>query len=100
MKNPESMTALTVRLYSEEERQAVKIAMKETGCRQASRALIKMCLAFSRLAGLVKSQSAELKRLQAENVRLRKCMAVIRQAQTEADRVMQEHEPDNINRLV
>lgn len=100
MKNPDSMTALTVRLYSEEERQAIKTAMKETGCRQASRALIKMCMAFSRLAGLVKSQSAELKRLQAENSRLRKCMVSMRQAQAEADKIMQEHEPDNINRLV
>ena len=100
MKNPESMTALTVRLYNDEERQAIRTAMKETGCRQASRALIKMCTAFGRLAGLVKSQSVELKRLQTENQRLRKCLETIRKAQTEADRIMQEHEPETVHRAV
>ena len=100
MEKSDILTALTVRIYNDEERQAIRTAMKETGCRQASRALIKMCMAFSRLADLVKSQSLELKKLQAENKKLRNCLMTISKAQAEADRIMQEREPETIERAI
>lgn len=84
MEKEDKITALTVRLYNDGEREAVRIAMRETGCRQASRALVRLCVAFGRLVEQSKRQSRELKRLQEENARLRGCMALIRKAQNES----------------
>ena len=80
MKDIDSARTLTVRITSQEERDALKTIVKETGCKQLSRALLRCAEGYVRLCDITQKQSAEIRRLSMENERLRRYAQIIASA--------------------
>lgn len=66
MKDIDSAKIITVRIATEKERQIVKSIVKETGCKQMSKALMKTAEGYVRLCDLSRRQMEEIKQLRKE----------------------------------
>ena len=60
-----------IRDLTAEDNQAIREVMRETGCYQASKALLRSAYAYLRLVALSRGQTARIKQLEAENRTLR-----------------------------
>lgn len=79
---------IIIRKLTEEDNKTVSILMRETGCYQASKAVMKAAYSFVRMSGLVKQQAARIKELEAENYVLRRNSAIIVEAAKKLDIVL------------
>lgn len=68
-KGPEN---ILIRNLSDQDREMLNQVMQETGCRQASKAVLKAAYSFVRSATLIKRQGDRIKDLEAENYILRR----------------------------
>lgn len=80
MKDIDLARTLTVRITSQEERDALKTIVRETGCKQLSKALLRCAEGYVRLCDMTQKQSAEIRRLSLENERLRRYAQIIASA--------------------
>lgn len=69
-----------IRDLTAEDNQAIREVMRETGCYQASKALLRTAYAYLRLVALNRQQAARIKQLEAENRTLRLSTAKIAEA--------------------
>lgn len=79
---------IIIRKLTEEDNKTVSILMRETGCYQASKAVMKAAYSFVRMSGLVKQQATRIKELEAENYVLRRNSAIIVEAAKKLDIVL------------
>lgn len=61
-----------IRDLTDEDREVIAMLMQETGCRQASKALIKAAHAYTRCLAIIKRQAAMLNELERENKAFRR----------------------------
>lgn len=66
-----------IRDLTEEDNKTISILMKETGCFQASKAIMKTAYSFIRMSVIAKHQAARIKELEAENYLLRRNATLI-----------------------
>lgn len=69
VKGPEN---ILIRNLSDQDREMLNQVMQETGCRQASKAVLKAAYSFVRSAALIKRQGDRIRELEAENYILRR----------------------------
>ena len=69
VKGPEN---ILIRGLTDQDREMLQTLMSETGCRQASKAVMKAAYSFARSAGLIKRQGDRIRELEAENYVLRR----------------------------
>jgi len=69
-----------IRSLTAEDNQTIQAVMQETGCYQASKALLRTAYAYLRLVALSHRQTARIKQLEAENRVLRQSTAAIVEA--------------------
>lgn len=69
-----------IRDLTAEDNQTIREVMRETGCYQASKALLRTAYAYLRLVALSRQQAARIKALEAENRTLRLSTAKIAEA--------------------
>lgn len=70
MKDINTAKTITIRISTEEEKEILRRIVRETGCRQISKALLRTADGYGRMCELMKSQMEEIKRLKIENQRL------------------------------
>ena len=63
-----------IRNLTAEDNQTIRAVMQETGCYQASKALLRTAYAYLRLVALSRQQLARIKQLEAENRTLRQSL--------------------------
>ena len=63
-----------IRGLTAEDNQTIQAVMQETGCYQASKALLRTAYAYLRLVALSRQQLARIKQLEAENRTLRQSL--------------------------
>ena len=71
---------IIIRNLTDEQREHVLSAMRDTGHATASQALMAVCEGYSRMALLCRSSLEEIVRLKGENARLRAGMAGVMEA--------------------
>lgn len=79
---------ILIRGLSDQDREMIGVIMKETGCYQASKAVIKASYSFIRLSALMKRQTARIEKLEAENHILRRNTALIIEATKKMETVV------------
>lgn len=62
---------ILIRDLTDEDNDAIRAIMNETGCFQASKALMRCAYAYLRMLAITKNQAARIRELQLENHRLR-----------------------------
>lgn len=77
-----------IRNLTDDDREAIQTAIKETGYKQASKALLAVCKGYSRMVKLYKETMEERNRLKKENERMRKAMKTILSIQDELQQFM------------
>lgn len=86
MGNVNSAKNITIRIYTKEEREILKEVVRETGCKQISKALMKIAASFVRVCKQNKEQIAEIKRLNKENIKYRQFVEQIINASKELEK--------------
>lgn len=84
-KGPEN---ILIRNLSDQDREMLNQVMQETGCRQASKAVLKAAYSFVRSATLIKRQGDRIKDLEAENYILRRNVTQIVEYSKKLDLVL------------
>lgn len=84
-KGPEN---ILIRNLSDQDREILEQIMQETGCRQASKAVLKAAYSFVRSAALIKQQGNRIKDLEAENHVLRRNATLIVECSKKIDLVL------------
>lgn len=79
-----------IRDLTTEDNQAIREVMRETGCYQASKALLRTAYAYLRLVALSRRQAAHIKALETENRTLRLSAAKITEALRSLEGVLSE----------
>ena len=77
MKDFDSAKTITIRISSKKEKEILKEIVKETGCKQVSKALMRTAEGYERMCKLVKSQMEENTALRAELNMYRKYADII-----------------------
>ncbi len=90
MKDISKVSLLTVRIKTDEEREAIRVAMKECGCGTAAGALLRACAGFARLISMTRRQQKEIDRLRKENETLRRCVGAVQTACREIEAIKAE----------
>ena len=80
MKDISSAKSLTVRNLTEEDKAVIKIIVKETDCKQVSRALLRTAHAYVRLCDVTRKQSEEIALLRKELEMYRQYAEIVRTA--------------------
>ena len=78
-----------IRSLTAEDNQTIRAVMQETGCYQASKALLRTAYAYLRLVALSHRQTARIKQLEAENRVLRQNTAAIVEAVKKVEKFCQ-----------
>lgn len=79
---------ILIRDLTTEDNEAIWTVMQETGCFQASKAVMKAAYSFVRMSGLVKQQAARIKELETENYVLCRNTVIIVEASRKLDVVL------------
>lgn len=66
-----------IRNLSDDDREAIQIAMNETGKHQASQALLTICRGYARVVSQLKKANKENACLKEQNRQLRNCTEII-----------------------
>ena len=69
-----SIKNVLIRNLTAEDNQTIRAVMQETGCYQASKALLRTAYAYLRLVALSRRQTARIKQLETENRTLRESL--------------------------
>ena len=77
-----------IRGLTAEDNQTIRAVMQETGCYQASKALLRTAYAYLRLVALSHRQTARIKQLEVENRTLRKSTAAIVEAVRQVKKIL------------
>ena len=77
-----------IRGLTAEDNQTIRAVMQETGCYQASKALLRTAYAYLRLVALSHRQTARIRQLEAENLVLRQSTAAIVEAVRKVNKVL------------
>lgn len=77
-----------IRSLTAEDNQTIRAVMQETGCHQASKALLRTAYAYLRLVDLSHRQTARIKQLESENRVLRQSSAAIVEAVKTVERIL------------
>lgn len=85
IKGPEN---ILIRGLSDQDREMLEQVMQETGCRQASKAVLKAAYSFVRSAALIKQQGNRIRELEAENHVLRRNATLIVECSKKIDLVL------------
>ena len=68
---------ILIRDLTEEDNKTIRSIMNDTGCYQASKALMRCAYSYLRMAAITKNQAERIRDLQLENHRLRSNVAPI-----------------------
>ena len=79
-----------IRDLTAEDNQTIQAVMRETGCYQASKALLRTAYAYLRLVAMSHRQTVRIKQLEAENRVLRQSTAAIVEAVRKIEKVLTE----------
>lgn len=79
-----------IRDLTTEDNQTIQAVMRETGCYQASKALLRTAYAYLRLVAMSHRQTVRIKQLEAENRVLRQSTAAIVEAVRKIEKVLSE----------
>lgn len=79
-----------IRDLTAEDNQTIQAVMRETGCYQASKALLRTAYAYLRLVAMSHRQTVRIKQLEAENRVLRQSTAAIVKAVRKIEKVLSE----------
>ena len=79
-----------IRDLTAEDNQTIQAVMRETGCYQASKALLRTAYAYLRLVAMSHRQTVRSKQLEAENRVLRQSTAAIVEAVRKIEKVLSE----------
>lgn len=79
---------ILIRDLTTEDNETIRTVMQETGCFQASKAVMKAAYSFVRTSALLKQQAARIKELEAENHILRRNTTIIVEAARKLDVVL------------
>lgn len=79
-----------IRDLTAEDNQTIQAVMRETGCYQASKALLRTAYAYLRLVAMSHRQTVRIKQLEAENWVLRQSTAAIVEAVRKIEKVLSE----------
>ena len=79
-----------IRDLTAEDNQTIQAVMRETGCYQASKALLRTAYAYLRLVAMRTRQTVRIKQLEAENRVLRQSTAAIVEAVRKIEKVLSE----------
>lgn len=85
VKGPEN---ILIRNLSDQDREMLNQVMQETGCRQASKAVLKAAYSFVRSAALIERQGDRIRELEAENYILRRNVTQIVEYSKKLDLVL------------
>lgn len=85
---PRALKNILVRGLTEEDNRVIREIMRETGCFQASKAIMRMAHSYLRMATMTKRQSERVQELEAENHRLRTNAALIVESVKKLDIVL------------
>lgn len=77
-----------IRGLTTEDNQTIRAVMQETGCYQASKALLRTAYAYLRLVAMSHRQTVRIKQLEAENRVLRQSSAAIVEAVRKVNKVL------------
>ncbi len=72
-----------IRNLTDDDREAIQTAIRETGYKQASKAMLAVCKGYSRIVKLYKEMMEERNQLKKENERLRNAIKSILSIQDE-----------------
>lgn len=72
-----------IRNLTDDDREAIQTAIRETGYKQASKAMLAVCKGYSRIVKLYKEMMEERNHLKKENERLRNAIKSILSIQDE-----------------
>ena len=79
-----------IRDLTAEDNQTIQAVMRETGCYQASKALLRTAYAYLRLVAMSHRQTVRIKQLEAENRVLRQSTAASVEAVRKIEKVLSE----------
>lgn len=85
---PRQISNILIRDLTTEDNETIRTVMQETGCFQASKAVMKAAHSFVRMSALVKQQAARIKELEAENHVFRRNSQIIVDAARKLDVVL------------
>lgn len=77
-----------IRGLTAEDNQTIRAVMQETGCYQASKALLRTAYAYLRLVALSRQQLTRIKQLEAENRTLRQSSSAIVEAVRKVKKIL------------
>lgn len=76
---------ILIRDLTAEDNETIRTVMQETGCFQASKAVMKAAYSFVRMSALTRGQASRIKELEAENHIFRRNAAIIVEASRKLD---------------
>lgn len=79
-----------IRNLTDDDREAIQTAIRETGYKQASKAMLAVCKGYSRMVKLYKETIEERNRLKKENEKLKKSIKIILSIQDELQQCVNE----------
>lgn len=89
------LKCVMLRNLSDEDKEAVQLAIRETGFKQANRAIMTTLKSFTRLVRIVKNLEEENNRLRTENRKMKKCLSTFTEAVRNIDTILEERELEN-----
>lgn len=81
-----------IRNLTDDDREAIQTAIKETGHKQASKAVLAVCKGYSRIVKLYKDILEERNQLKKENEKLRKAIRTVLNIHDELQQYMNDTE--------
>lgn len=79
---------ILIRGLTEEDNLVIREIMRDTGCFQASKAIMRMAYSYLRMPSIIKRQADQIRGLEAENSRLRSNAQYITEAIKRLDEVL------------
>lgn len=85
---PRTLKNILIRGRTEEDNRVIREIKRETGCFQASKAIMRMAHSYLRMATVAKRQAERIQELELENHRLRSNAALIVESVKKLDVVL------------
>lgn len=85
---PRTLKNILIRDLTEEDNRVIREIMRETGCFQASKAVMRMAHSYLRMAAITGRQAERIRELEAENHVLRRNATLIVEATGKLDMVL------------
>jgi hypothetical protein len=82
------LKCIFIRDLSDADRKVIEDLKRETGCKQASKAIMQAAYSFARVSSVIKRQSERIRLLESENHVLRRNSTIIIEAYKKLDNVL------------